>query len=88
MTFVIQAAKQNAAKKRSKKSSGINLDEMNEDLEMDETNLMMEDDEDTNDQSMGEMGEVQTGTQGAAPTTSTRLVQCTVMFWKISSHNH
>ena len=67
----LQAAKQNAAKKKAKKSSGLNLDEVNEDLEMDETNLM-EDDDDTNDQTMGEMGDSQPGTQGAAPTTSTR----------------
>ena len=67
----LQAAKQNAAKKKSKKSSGLNLDEINEDLEMDETNLM-EDDDDTNDQTMGEMGDAQPGTHGTAPTASTR----------------
>ena len=54
----------------------MNLDELAEDLEMDETNLMMEDDEDTNDQPMGEMGEAQMGSQGAAPTSTRSVLQC------------
>ncbi len=76
---MFQAAKQNATKKKSKKSgAGLAVDETTEDLEMDETALMLlEDDEDTNDQT-AEIGDSSGATASASGATqaaagSTRL---------------